>query len=114
MSSIAGVNLPNKLVPFALRYIHGIGPYRSMHICKSLNIDTNRRVADLTEQELASIRSFIDANYKVETDLKLEVSGNIKAMIAMRNYKGIRHQSNLPVRGQRTRDNARSCKRRKF
>lgn len=107
MSRIAGVSLPvNKRVAFALRYIYGIGPTRAEHICKELKIDESRRISDLTEEELAKIRSFIDANYKVEGDLRLEVSTNIKTMIAIRCYKGLRHQANLPVRGQRTRDNA--------
>lgn len=111
MSNIAGVNLPvNKQIVYALRYIFGIGLARAIHICDSLNIEKTKRVNALSEEELAKIRSFIDKEYKVEHDLKLDISNNIKNMIAIRCYKGLRHQAHLPVRGQRTHDNAKTRK----
>lgn len=111
MSNIAGVNLPvNKQILFALRYIYGIGLSRARVICESLKLDPTRRVHTLTEEELAKIRSFIDKEYKVENDLKHEVASNIKNLIAVRCYRGLRHQAHLPVRGQRTHDNAKTRK----
>lgn len=111
MSNIAGVNLPaNKQVVFALRYIYGIGLSRAEHICSSLGIERTKRVNTLSEEELAKIRAFIDKEYKVEGDLKHEVATNIKNLVAVRCYRGLRHQAHLPVRGQRTHDNAKTRK----
>ncbi len=111
MSNIAGVNLPvNKQVVFALKYIYGIGLSRAEHICTSLGIERTKRVNTLTEEELAKIRAFIDKEYKVENDLKHEVATNIKNLVAVRCYRGLRHQAHLPVRGQRTHDNAKTRK----
>jgi len=111
MSNVAGVNLPNnKAIAYALPYIFGIGINRAKHICAVLSIDPVKRVHSLSEEELAKIRSFIDKEYKVESDLKHEINTNIKNMIAVRSYKGIRHQAHLPVRGQRTHDNAKTRK----
>jgi len=110
MSNIAGVNLPNKTIAYALRYIHGIGLSRGLYICKQLSIDSTKRANDLSEEELAKIRAFIDKEYKVENDLKYEVSKNIKNLIAIRCYRGLRHQAHLPVHGQRTHDNAKTRK----
>ncbi len=111
MSNVAGVNLPvNKPVLYALPYIFGIGLTRAGIICDSLNIERTKRVKDLSEEELAKIRAFIDKEYKVEHDLKHDIANNIKNMIAIRCYKGLRHQAHLPVRGQRTHDNAKTRK----
>ena len=111
MSNIAGVNLPmNKQIVYALCYIYGVGVSRAIHICDSLKIEKTKRVNALSEEELAKIRSFIDANYKVEQDLKHDVTTNIKNLIAIRCYRGLRHQAHLPVRGQRTHDNAKTRK----
>lgn len=112
MSNIAGVNLPiKKQILYALPYIYGIGLTRAKIICQELNIEITRKVSDLNEEELAKIRSFIDKHYKVEGDLKHEVTTNIRNMISIRCYKGLRHQAHLPVRGQRTHDNAKTRKR---
>ena len=111
MSNVAGVNLPNnKQIAYALRYIVGIGMTRALHICESVEIEKTKRVHELSEEELAKIRNFIDKNYKVESDLKHEVNTNIKNLIAIRSYRGLRHQAHLPVRGQRTHDNAKTRK----
>jgi len=111
MSNIAGVNLPmNKQVVYALRYIFGIGLTRAIQICEATDVEKTKRVSELSEEELAKMRSFIDKNFKVEHDLRLEVSGNIKHMIAIRSYKGLRHQAHLPVNGQQTHSNARTRK----
>lgn len=111
MSNIAGVALPaNKQIVFALRHIYGIGVPRAIYICDALKIEKTKRVNALSEEELAQIRAFIDKQYKVENDLKHEVAGNIKNLIAIRCYRGLRHQAHLPVRGQRTHDNAKTRK----
>ena len=111
MARIAGVNIPqNKIVHTALTYIHGIGNKFSRNICEKLNISKNRRTNSLTEDEVLKIREFIDKNYKVEGDLRREVSLNIKRLIDLASYRGSRHKKKLPVRGQRTHSNARTRK----
>ena len=111
MARIAGVNIPqNKVVHVALTYIHGIGNKFSRNICEKLNISKNRRTNSLTEDEVLKIREFIDKNYKVEGDLRREVSLNIKRLIDLASYRGSRHKKKLPVRGQRTHSNARTRK----
>jgi|TARA_B100000959_G_scaffold237910_1_gene257559 small subunit ribosomal protein S13 len=111
MARIAGVNIPqNKVVHVALTYIHGIGNKFSSNICTKLNISRNRKANSLTEEEVLKIREFIDQNYKVEGDLRREVSLNIKRLVDLATYKGSRHKKKLPVRGQRTHSNARTRK----
>ena len=111
MARIAGINIPqNKIVHVALTYIHGIGNKFSRNICQKLNISKNRRTNSLTEDEVLKIREFIDKNYKVEGDLRREVSLNIKRLIDLASYRGSRHKKKLPVRGQRTHSNARTRK----
>ena len=111
MARIAGVNIPQtKVVHVALTYIHGIGEKFSSNICSKLNISKNTRVNNLTEDEVLKIREFIDKNYKVEGDLRREVSLNIKRLVDLATYRGSRHKKRLPVRGQRTHCNARTRK----
>ena len=111
MARLAGVNIPqNKIVHVALQYIHGIGERFSSNICQKLNISKNKRVNSLTDEEVLKIREFIDANYKVEGDLRREVSLNIKRLVDLATYRGSRHKKKLPVRGQRTHCNARTRK----
>ena len=106
MARIAGVNIPqNKVVHVALTYIHGIGYKYSNDICAKLSISKNKRVNTLTEEEVLKIREFIDANYKVEGDLRRQVSLNIKRLVDLATYRGSRHKKKLPVRGQRTHSN---------
>lgn len=111
MARIAGVNIPtNKRVPIALRYIHGIGPAMANEICDKIGIAAERRVADLSDAEVIKIRETIDADYLVEGDLRREVSMNIKRLMDLACYRGLRHRKRLPVRGQRTHTNARTRK----
>ena len=111
MASIAGVNIPqDKVVHVGLTYIYGIGNKFSENICKNLNIPENKRVHQLSEDEIVKIRKFIDDNYSVEGDLRREISLNIKRLIDLASYRGSRHKKKLPVRGQRTRCNARTRK----
>ena len=111
MARIAGVNVPsNKRLEIALRYIYGIGPKFSKDICSTTNVDVNKRVNELTEDEIIKIRECIDKNYIVEGDLRREVSGNIKRLTDLGCYRGLRHRNKLPVRGQRTHTNARTRK----
>ena len=112
MARIAGVNIPtNKRVVIALTYIHGIGPAKSKSICETLNISNERRVQDLTDAEVLQIReSITDGDLLVEGDLRREVSMNVKRLMDMGNYRGLRHRRGLPVRGQRTHTNARTRK----
>ena len=111
MARIAGVNIPtNKRVVIALTYIFGIGPAKSQQICEKVGIAAERRVMDLTDQEVLQIRESIDADYLVEGDLRRERSQNIKRLMDMGNYRGLRHRRGLPVRGQRTHTNARTRK----
>ena len=109
MARIEGVDLPrNKRVEIGLTYIYGVGRSRSNEILKATNIDPDTRVKDLTESEVASIREFLNANYRVEGELRREVQMNIKRLQEIGTYRGLRHRRNLPVRGQRTRTNART------
>ena len=111
MARIAGVNVPqNKVVHIGLTYIHGIGKKFSGNICAKLNISKNKRVNALTDDEVLKIREFIDQNYKVEGDLRREVSQNIKRLVDLATYRGSRYKKKLPVRGQRTQSNARTRK----
>ena len=111
MARIAGVNIPQgKVVHVALQYIHGMGEKHSHDICTKLNIAKSKRVNSLTDDEVLKIREFIDANYKVEGDLRRQVSLNIKRLIELASYRGSRHKKKLPVRGQRTHCNARTRK----
>ena len=111
MARIAGINIPqNKVLNIALTYIHGIGLHSSSKICNKLNIPSNTRVNKLTEEQVLKIREFIDANFKVEGDLRRETSVNIKRLIDLASYRGSRHKKKLPVRGQRTHCNARTRK----
>lgn len=111
MARIAGVNIPTgKRVPIALTYIHGIGPNAATQIVTALNIEPSRRVNQLSDDEVLAIREYIDANLSVEGDLRREVQMNIKRMMDIGSYRGLRHRRNLPVRGQRTHTNARTRK----
>jgi len=111
VARIAGVNIPTgKRVPIALQYIHGIGPMYAEQICEAVGIDRARRVNDLTDAEVLAIREYIDANYTVEGDLRREVTMNIKRLMDLGCYRGLRHRKGLPVRGQRTHTNARTRK----
>ncbi len=109
MARIAGVDLPrDKRVEIGLTYIYGIGRSLSNQILRKAGIDPNKRVRDLSEAEVARLREIIDREYKVEGDLRREVQMNIKRLIEIGCYRGLRHKMNLPVRGQRTRTNART------
>ncbi len=111
MARIAGVNLPtNKRVVIALRYIYGIGPTNAREICVKVGIDDTRRVNQLTEDEIIRIRDMIDKDFTVEGDLRREVAMNIKRLMDLGSYRGLRHRKGLPVRGQRTHTNARTRK----
>ncbi|MCS7204695.1 MAG: 30S ribosomal protein S13 [Leptospiraceae bacterium] len=111
MARIAGVDLPKeKRVEIGLTYIYGIGRTRSQIILDSLKINRDKKVKDLTDQEIAAIKDFIEKNYRVEGDLRTEVSLNIKRLMEIGCYRGLRHRMGLPVRGQRTRTNARTRK----
>jgi small subunit ribosomal protein S13 len=111
VARIAGVNIPsNKRVIVALTYIHGIGPTTAKKIADKLGIDPSRRVQDLTDQEVLQIREAIDAGYQVEGDLRRDTAMNIKRLMDLACYRGLRHRKGLPVRGQRTHTNARTRK----
>lgn len=111
MARIAGVNIPtNKRVEIALRYIHGIGPTVAREIIEKVGVEPHRRVSELTDAEVIQIRETIDADYTVEGDLRREVSMNIKRLMDLGSYRGLRHRKRLPVRGQRTHTNARTRK----
>ena len=111
MARIAGVNIPTaKRVVIALTYIHGIGRTSARKICQDIGIPTARRVSDLTDEEVVRIRETIDQGYRVEGDLRREVGMNIKRLMDLGCYRGIRHRRGLPVRGQRTHTNARTRK----
>jgi small subunit ribosomal protein S13 len=111
MARIAGVNVPTqKKVVIGLTYIYGVGLNRSNQIMKNLQIDMNKRVHELTDHEILKIREYIDANIKVEGDLRREVSMNVKRLMDLGCYRGLRHRKGLPVRGQRTHTNARTRK----
>lgn len=111
MARIAGVNIPaGKPLHIALRYIYGIGPANSLEICARTGIEPTKRVNQLTEGEILKVREDIDKNYKVEGDLRREVAINIKRLMDLGCYKGLRHRKGLPVHGQRTHTNARTRK----
>ena len=111
MARIGGVDLPkNKNIEIALTYIHGIGRSSSKNILKQLEIDPSRKSGQLDDQEVARIREVIDNTYKVEGDLRRELSMNIKRLMDLGTYRGLRHRKSLPLRGQRTSTNARTRK----
>jgi small subunit ribosomal protein S13 len=111
VARIAGVNLPtNKRVVIALQYIHGIGPKIANEIVSKVNLPAERRVSQLTDSEVLQIREMIDRDYMVEGDLRRDVAMNIKRLMDLGCYRGLRHRKGLPVRGQRTHTNARTRK----
>ena len=111
MARIASVDLPrDKRIEIALTYIYGIGLTLSQEILKTTGISPDTRARDLTEEEIAKLREVIDKGYKVEGDLRREVQGNIRRLVATGSYRGSRHRKGLPVRGQRTKTNARTRK----
>ena len=111
MARISGVNIPtNKKVSVGLTYIHGIGDKSALNICEKAGIDRDKRVNELLETEVIQIREIIDGSYKVEGELRRDVSSNIKRLMDLGNYRGLRHRRGLPVRGQRTHTNARTRK----
>ncbi|WP_108661489.1 30S ribosomal protein S13 [Acuticoccus kandeliae] len=111
MARIAGVNIPtNKRVVIALQYIHGIGPAKAQEIIEKVNITPERRVNELSDAEVLHVREVIDRDYLVEGDLRRETAMNIKRLMDLGCYRGLRHRRGLPVRGQRTHTNARTRK----
>ena len=111
MPRLLGVDVPGKKrIEYALRYIHGIGPHRALEILEKCNIDVAKKADDLTAEEIRQIVTFIQDNYRVEGDLRREVSQNIRRLISIGCYRGIRHKRGLPCRGQRTKTNARTRK----
>ena len=111
MARIAGVNIPTqKRVPIALTYIYGIGPAKAREICSKVGVPENKRVFQLSDDEVVRIRETIDRDYRVEGDLRREVAMNIKRLMDLGCYRGLRHRKGLPVRGQRTHTNARTRK----
>ena len=108
MARIAGVDIPReKRVIISLTYIHGIGPTSATRVLSAANVSPDTRVRDLTDDEVNRLREIVDRQYKVEGDLRREVSLNIKRLMEIVSYRGLRHRRNLPVRGQRTKTNAR-------
>ena len=111
MARIAGVNIPtNKRVVIALQYIHGIGPVKAKELCEKVGLPESKRVFQLSDAEILQIRETIDRDYLVEGDLRRDVSMNIKRLMDLGCYRGLRHRRGLPVRGQRTHTNARTRK----
>ncbi len=111
MARIAGVNIPNqKRVPIGLTYIHGIGRTKAQQICEKVGIPPDRRVHEMTDDEVLRVRELIDREYMVEGDLRRNVAMNIKRLMDLGSYRGLRHRKSLPVRGQRTHTNARTRK----
>lgn len=110
MARIAGVDLPNKHVNIALTYIYGIGRPAAKNICEIAKINPDAMMNDLSVEDLAKIREAIDANYKIEGRLRTEIGLNIKRLMDIGSYRGLRHRNGLPVRGQRTRTNSRTRK----
>ena len=111
MARIAGVNIPNqKRVPIGLTYIHGIGRSKASEICERVGIPPDRRVHEMTDDEVLRVRDLIDRVYMVEGDLRRTVAINIKRLMALGSYRGLRYRKGLPVRGQRTHTNARTRK----
>jgi len=111
LARISGVNIPtNKKVSIGLTYIHGIGDKSAVDICEKAGIDKDKRVNELLETEVIQIREIIDGSYRVEGELRRDISTNIKRLMDLGNYRGLRHRRGLPVRGQRTHTNARTRK----
>ena len=111
MARLAGVDIPrDKRVVIALTYIYGVGRTRSVETLKATEIDESIRVKDLTDDQLVALRDYIEGNYKVEGDLRREVAADIRRKVEIGSYEGIRHRRGLPVRGQRTKTNARTRK----
>ncbi len=111
MARISGVEIPrNKRVDVALTYVYGVGPARAKEALAATNVNPATRVKDLSEAEVARLREFVENTYKLEGELRAEVAGNIKRLMDIGCYRGLRHRRGLPVRGQRTRTNARSRK----
>ena len=111
MARIAGVDLPrHKHIAFSLPYLYGIGRTLAKEICKKANIPENKKTEDLTENEIKRIRELLETEYRVEGDLRREVQMNIKRLMDLGTYRGIRHRKGLPMHGQRTRTNARTRK----
>jgi small subunit ribosomal protein S13 len=110
MARIAGIDLPNKHIDVALTYIYGIGRSSAIKICEAAGVDTERRVNDLNSDELNKVRQVIDNDYTVEGRLRTQISLNIKRLMDIGSYRGLRHRKGLPVRGQQTRTNARTRK----
>ena len=111
MARISGVNIPSgKRIEIALTYVYGIGSTRAKKICKEAALESNKRVNSLTEEELTRIRDIVEKSYTVEGDLRREISMNLKRLIDLGCYRGLRHRKGLPVRGQRTNTNARTRK----
>ncbi|OAN36541.1 30S ribosomal protein S13 [Microbacterium sp. H83] len=111
MARLAGVDIPrDKRVVIALTYIYGVGRTRSVEILKATEIDESIRVKDLSDEQLIALRDYIEGNYKVEGDLRREVAADIRRKVEIGSYEGIRHRRGLPVRGQRTKTNARTRK----
>ena len=111
MARIAGVDIPrDKRVVIALTYIYGVGRTRSVEILKATEIDESIRVKDLSDEQLVALRDYIEGNYKVEGDLRREVAADIRRKVEIGSYEGLRHRRGLPVRGQRTKTNARTRK----
>ena len=115
MARIVGVNIPTeKRVEIALRYIYGIGPARSAEICKGLGFADSLRAKDLTDEQVIEISRYIEQHFKVEGDVRREITMNIKRLQDLKTYRGLRHRNRLPVRGQRTQTNARTRKGKKI
>ena len=111
MPRIFGVDIPKKKkIKISLRYIYGIGPTNSLKILSDVGIDPERKASDLTDEEISQIASFMQANYRIEGELKREITQNIRRLIDINSYRGSRHKKGLPVRGQRTRCNSRTRK----
>ena len=111
MARIAGVNIPSeKRIEIALRYIHGIGPAKSAQICSALKLKDGLRAKDLTDEDVIKISNYIEQNFKVEGDVRREVAMNIKRLQDLKTYRGVRHRKGLPVRGQSSKQNARTRK----
>ena len=111
MARISGVDIPReKRLEISLTYIFGIGRTRAQEVCTGVGISRDTRVRDLTDEEVAQLRAYIDQNLKVEGDLRREIAANIKRKVEIGTYEGLRHRRGLPVRGQRTRTNARTRK----
>ncbi|GHV68877.1 30S ribosomal protein S13 [Spirochaetia bacterium] len=110
MARLAGIDLPNKHVNIALTYIYGIGRSSADDICKKSRIDPQRRINDLSQEELNELRQLLESDYKIEGRLRTEIALNIKRLMDIGCYRGLRHRKGLPLRGQRTRTNARTRK----